>query len=372
MQNTFTQIYQEFPYTTWEQTITNTTRSDVEKVLASAPSNHLEDFAALISPAAQFYLEDMAALSQKITQKRFGKTIQLYVPMYLSNTCHNVCTYCGFSMGNPIARISLTVPEVLREAERLTSLGFRHLLLVTGEDHRISTPYFLEVLRALKPHFSQISIEVQPLETEEYRILHEEGLHAVYLYQETYHSDIYKSVHPKGKKSHFDLRLEVPEKMGIAGIHKIGLGSLLGLAPWRMDAMYLAMHLQYLEHKFWQSRFSISFPRLRPAEGGYIPPYPVNSKELLQLICAYRLFNENVELALSTRENAQFRNHAFKLGITTMSAGSKTSPGGYGEKEDSLEQFAISDERSPAQVAHSIQQNGYEAIWKDWDGILTA
>jgi len=354
----------------WDEFIQSRTLRDVHQALNRAPQCSINDLAALLSPAAQSELETMARLSQQITQRRFGKTIQLYVPLYLSNTCHNVCTYCGFSLGNKTNRITLTPEEILREGLRLKELGFKHILLVTGEDHRVDRDYFLMAIKTLKPLFSQISLEVQPLSLEDYTILQNQGLHAVYLYQETYHEQIYKQVHLRGKKSFFDHRLEVPDLLGKAGIHKIGLGCLLGLAPWRVDALYLALHLQHLEKRYWMSKFSISFPRLRPAEGGFTPAFPVSEKNLLQIICAYRIFNENVELALSTRESPFFRNNALSLGITTMSAGSRTNPGGYGEHTDALEQFSISDERSPIQVAQSIQQQGYEAVWKDWDTVL--
>lgn len=331
----------------------------------------LEDFKALVSPAAKPYLEEMAQRSHVLTQKRFGKTIQLYVPLYLSNECQNICTYCGFSFDNKIRRKTLTVDELHRELHAVKSMGFEHVLLVTGEANRtVGLNYLKNAIRTVRPHFSQISMEVQPLDEADYCQMIQEGLNTVLVYQETYHEEDYKIHHPKGKKSNFDYRLETPERLGRAGIHKIGLGVLIGLEDWRTDSFFTALHLSYLEKTYWQSKYSISFPRLRPFSGGLAPKVEMGDRELVQLICAFRLFNEEVELSLSTRENEKFRDHLIRLGITSMSAGSKTNPGGYTVEPESLEQFEISDERSPDEVASVIRRQGYEPIWKDWDPSL--
>jgi len=354
----------------WDETkgsIYQKTSADVEKAL-SASHRTLEDFKALISPAAASYLEEMAQLSRQITQKRFGKTVQLFVPMYLSNECHNICTYCGFSFDNKIKRKTLTKAEILEEITEIKKNGFDHILLVTGEaNHTVHVDYFLKAMEVIKPHFSNISIEVQPLDEDEYRELQQAGLNTVLVYQETYHKEKYKDYHPKGKKSNFDYRLETPDRIGKAGMHKIGLGALLGLEDWRTDSFFCAMHLQYLEQTYWQTKYSISFPRIRPAEGVVPAEQSITDKELVQLICAYRLFNEDVELSISTREHERFRNNIFKLGITSMSAGSKTNPGGYSVEQESLEQFEISDERNAKQMAELISNSSYEPVWKDWD-----
>lgn len=346
------------------------TFKDVESALASKKRN-LEDFKALISPAAVPYLEQMAQMSNALTQKRFGKTIQMYAPMYLSNECNNICTYCGFSFDNKVLRKTLTDKEILQEVEEIKKHGFNHILLVTGEaNHTVHVDYFKNAVELIKPHFSNISIEVQPLETDEYKIMHESGVYSVLVYQETYHQDVYKEYHPKGKKSNFQYRIDTPERVGEAGIHKIGLGVLLGLEDWRTESLFCAMHLQYLQNKYWQTKFSISFPRLRPAEGSIEPNVIVTDKELAQLIFAYRIFNEDVELSLSTRESENFRNNIITLGVTSMSAGSKTNPGGYAVAQESLEQFEISDERSAEEIAELIRNVGYEPVWKDWDNAL--
>ncbi|MDE5421354.1 2-iminoacetate synthase ThiH [Ancylomarina sp. DW003] len=357
----------------WDKTkadIYSKTKQDVLHALNQS-SCSLEDFKALISPAAAPYLEQMAQKSMLQTQKRFGKTIQLYVPLYLSNTCSNACVYCGFSHKNKIERVTLSEDQILKEAMAIKKMGFDHLLLVTGEHQReAGFDYLMRAIEILRPHFSQISVEVQPMSTEEYQQLMKVGLHAVYVYQETYHQENYKSYHPAGKKADFKYRLETPDRLGKAGIHKIGLGCLLGLEDWRSDIWYTALHLSYLERTYWQSRYSISFPRLRPSAGGFQPNMEISDRELLQVICAFRLLNQEIELSLSTRETPTFRDNVFKLGITAMSAGSKTEPGGYAVHTKALEQFEVSDQRSPKEVEEMLHKNQYEAVWKDWDKFM--
>jgi len=373
----FKDIFDSFSWDDIKQSILAKTSADVLQALQKEKRT-LEDFKALISPAAMPYLEQMAQLSNRLTQKRFGKTIQMYAPLYLSNECQNICTYCAFSYDNKIKRKTLTDVEILKEVEVIKQMGYDHVLLVTGEANQtVGVEYLKHAIQLIRPHFSNISIEVQPLDKEEYEILMAEGLHTVLVYQETYHKENYKLHHPKGKKSNFDYRLETPDRLGQAGVYKIGLGVLIGLEDWRTDCFFTAAHLDYLEKTYWQTKYSISFPRLRPIEVGTQENSSMKSftafmsdKELVQLICAYRIFNEEVELSISTRENEKFRNNIIKLGITSMSAGSKTNPGGYAVEPQSLEQFEISDERSPEEIAAIIKQQGYEAVWKDWDRIL--
>ena len=369
--SSFTDIFNLFD---WEQTqasIYAKTSQDVEKALL-ADKRTLDDFKALISPAAGPYLEQMAQISQYLTLKRFGKVIQLYIPLYLSNECNNICTYCGFSYDNQIKRKTLSPIEIMQEVAKIKNMGYDHVLLVTGEANQIvHLDYFKKVLELIRPHFAHISMEVQPLDLEDYQQLAADGLNTVLVYQETYHQENYKKHHLKGKKSNFQYRLETPDRLGQAGIHKMGLGVLIGLEDWRTDSFFTALHLNYLEKKYWQSKYSLSFPRLRPFNGGLEPKVEMTDRELVQLICAYRLFNQEVELSISTRESPIFRNNSIQLGITAMSAGSKTNPGGYAVQLESLEQFEISDERSPQQIAKVITTQGYEPIWKDWDHRLT-
>ncbi len=367
----FYQVFKQYPWENVKARIYAKTKADVQKALGKQGNRNLEDFMALVSPAAEAFLEEMAQLSHRLTQKRFGKTIQMYVPLYLSNECQNICTYCGFSFDNKIRRKTLTDDEIMREVAVIKQMGYEHVLLVTGEANQtVGVAYLQRVIRLIKPHFAQISIEVQPLDQDEYELLVAEGIHAVLVYQETYHEDDYKKHHPKGKKSNFMYRLETPDRLGKAGIHKIGLGVLIGLEDWRVDCFYTALHLKYLEKQYWRSVYTISFPRLRPFSGGLEPKIAMTDRQLVQLICAYRLLDEEVELSISTREREAFRNHVIKLGVTSMSAGSKTNPGGYIVEPSSLEQFEISDERSPAEIAQVIVSQGYEPVWKNWDNVL--
>ncbi len=370
METTFKNIFDTYSWEEIRQSIYSKTAAEVLHALQKEKRD-LEDFKALISPAAASYLEPMAQLSHRITRKRFGNTIQMYVPLYLSNECQNICTYCGFSFNNKIRRKTLSDQEILTEAEAIRAMGYDHILLVTGEANQtVGTSYIKNAIRLLKPFFPHISMEVQPLDTDEYGQLISEGLNTVLVYQETYHKEDYKLHHPKGKKSIFDYRIETPDRLGKAGIHKIGLGVLIGLEDWRVDSFLTALHLNYLEKKYWQTKYSVSFPRLRPFSGGLEPKVNMSDKELVQLICAYRIFNEEVELSISTRESEIFRDNIIKLGITSMSAGSKTNPGGYVVEKQSLEQFEINDERSPEEIAAMIRRQGYEPVWKDWDRSL--
>ncbi len=365
----FQDIFDQYNWDEVKQSIYGKTSADVETALRKNKRS-LEDFKALISPAATPYLEQMALLSNRLTQKRFGKTIQLYIPLYLSNECQNICTYCGFSLHNKIARKTLSAFEIVQEADYLKQLGFEHVLIVTGEANKtVGVDYLENAVTLLKKQFANVSMEVQPLEQEAYESLISCGLHTVLVYQETYHSADYKLHHTKGKKSNFNYRLATPDRLGKAGIHKIGLGVLIGLEDWRTDNFFTALHLQYLERMYWQTRYSISFPRLRPAEGLIEPKVVMNDKELVQLVCAWRIFNEEVELSMSTRETEKFRDHIIQLGITGMSAGSRTNPGGYVTAVESLEQFEIDDDRSPAEVVNMIEQTGYKAVWKDWEAF---
>lgn len=365
--NSFAEIFQRFSWNQVRALIYSSDDAAVERALSRPGSGSLDDFAALLSPAAGRYLEQMAKVSHALTSKRFGNTILLYIPMYLSNECQNICTYCGFSLTNRIARLTLSQEQILREVEIISSLGFQHILLVTGEAHTVGVDYLKRALRLVKPRFTNVSIEVQPLERGDYEELMTAGLDAVLVYQETYNSANYRRYHPRGRKSNFAYRLETPDRLGAAGIHKIGLGALLGLEDWRVDSWFVGLHLDYLQRKYWRTRYSVSFPRLRPAQGSIEPNVNVSDRELVQLICAYRIFNENLELSLSTREHPHFRDHAVRLGITAMSAGSRTEPGGYAAAGGALEQFEISDNRSPAEVARMISASGYEPVWKDWD-----
>jgi 2-iminoacetate synthase len=368
--NSFIDLFEKTSWKAISSKIQSTSRQQIENVLSSGGSCGLDGFAAMLSPiAGSEYLEEMAQLSNKLTMQRFGKVIRMFAPIYLSNECTNICDYCGFSFGNKIPRKTLSVPEILKEISVLRKEGFEHVLVVTGESAKqVGVDYLYEAIKLLNQHFSNVSMEVQPMEQNDYELLVGAGLHAVLVYQETYNRKIYAKHHLKGKKTNFNWRLDTADRLGRAGINKIGLGCLYGLADdWRTDSYFAGMHLNYLERKYWQTSFSLSFPRMRPFEGEISPVVELKDRNLVQLLCAFRIFNHELELSLSTRESPRLREHLLPIGVTTMSAGSKTNPGGYSEGSNSLEQFSISDERSPKEVAEMLFENGYEPVWKDWD-----
>ena len=357
--------------TGWDDTtacIMAKTAADVEIAL-SKPHLDLEDFMALVSPAAAPYLEQMAALSRMHTLSRFGKTISMYVPMYITNSCTNSCVYCGFNRHNPMRRVILTPEQIKDECEAIKRLApFDNLLLVTGENPKVAGVEYLEnALRVCRPYFNNLSIEVMPLKSEEYHRLTQSGLNGVVCFQETYHGDRYKVYHPAGMKSNFEWRLNGYDRMGQAGVHKIGMGVLIGLEDWRTDVTMMAMHLGYLRKRYWKTKFSVNFPRMRPSEGHFQPNVVMSDRELAQLTFAFRIFDHDVDISYSTRERPEFRDRMLSLGVTSMSAGSKTEPGGYHTYPQALEQFSVSDSRTPAEVAEAIRREGYETVWKDWD-----
>lgn len=365
---------EQFKHLNWHDismSIYAKTAQDVELAI-SKPKRNLEDFKALISPAAEPYLEQMAQLSYSATRNRFGNTMSLYIPLYLSNLCANACTYCGFSMENRIKRRTLNKQEVENEVKAIKQMKFDSVLLVTGEhETKVGMNYFREMVPLIKQQFNYLAMEVQPLNQQDYAELKTLGLDAVMVYQETYNPSTYARHHLRGNKMDFDYRLDTPDRLARAGVDKIGIGALIGLDEWRTDCFYVAAHLEYLERTYWQTRYSISFPRLRPCEGksssSLLQPKSVmTDRQLVQLICAYRLLNPEVELSLSTRESPTFRDNVLPLGITSMSAASKTQPGGYASDEVELEQFEISDERSAASVESMIRAKGFDPVWRDW------
>lgn len=362
----------------------------------------LADFACLISPAAGEALEELARRAQALTRQRFGRVIRLFAPLYLSNECINNCRYCGFSRDNPILRVTLSVDEVRREARALKEQGFRNILLVAGEHPRfISEGYLRDCIAALHTEVPSISLEVGPMATEEYRPLVAAGAEGLVVYQETYDRALYADLHTSGPKRNFEWRLETPERAYTAGFRRLGIGALYGLADWRREAICLAAHAQYLLRHCWMSQLTISIPRLRPCAGQFQPLTHLSDREMVQLVCAYRLLFPDVGLVLSTREPAALRDGLIPLGITLISAGSHTEPGGYtgagreklhrtergrivelgasewaangnGGAPEATGQFNIADERSPNEVAERIRRLGYEPVWKDWDAALTA
>jgi 2-iminoacetate synthase len=363
----------------------------------------LADFAALISPAAAELLEPMGRRAHALTQQRFGKVIRLFAPLYLSNECINNCKYCGFSRDNPILRVTLSVEEVLREAQALREQGFRNILLVAGEHPKfVSGNYLKDCVAALHSEWPGISLEVGPMEAEEYRPIVQAGADGLVVYQETYDRAIYDDLHTAGPKKNFDWRVETAERAYAAGFRRLGIGALYGLADWRYEALCVAAHADYLLRNCWKAYVTISLPRLRPCAGEFQPLTHMTDRDLAQLVCAFRLMFPDVGLVLSTREPAKLRDGLIPLGITMVSAGSHTEPGGYtgagkenihhtergrilklasGSSEwapqqnratNATGQFEIADERPAREVAELIRKLGYEPVWKDWDAALTA
>ena len=350
-----------------QERLSSVTAAQVTQALTESTCT-FTDLVALLSPAAEYFLPQMAARSRELTAMRFGRTTQIYAPLYLSSFCVNRCAYCGFAADNKIPRRKLTVDEAEHEAEILGKRGFQHILLVTGEaPAKAGVDYLEEVALRLKDRFAALSIEVQPLEESDYARLFRAGITAVAVYQETYDRQVYNQVHLSGKKCDYDYRLSTPARAAAAGMRELGIGALLGLADWRCEGLVLGRHLAWLRKHFWQTNFTVSFPRLRPAAGEFEPMVEVSEKNLSQLIFALRIFDPDVGLILSTREEARYRNGMLGLGPTRYSAGSCTAPGGYSSDEHEGEQFSVGDHRSITEVCSVITDKGFDPVCKDWD-----
>ena len=355
----------------WQKRFEETTDNDVEKALSQTPGAYsLDKLAILVSPDAEKYLEKMAQLARQLTIQRFGRTIQLYAPLYLSNYCVNSCRYCGFNKETNFKRTRLTIRDALKEASVLSSQGFRDILLVSSEDRAfITVDYLSELAGKLREKFSSISIEIYQLTTPEYQTLFKAGIEGVTVFQETYNRSAYNYFHKAGAKSDYDNRLNCPDSICLAGMREVGLGVLLGLNDWRTETLALAEHAHYLTKHYWKSRVSFSFPRLKPAHNVQNQQFKhlLSDTNLVQMITALRLCFADAGMTLSTREKADLRDNLIKLGITKISAGSKTCPGGYSGDTRSTSQFEINDNRSPAQFAAVIKKAGLEPVWKNWD-----
>jgi 2-iminoacetate synthase len=360
-----------------------------DKAITNPPPG-VRAFLQMLEPLDDAGLERFAARSAAVTRRQFGRTMRLFAPLYLSNECINSCAYCGFSRENAIARVTLEIDQVEKEARHLAAEGFRNVLLVAGEHPKfVSGPYLEMCIARLAPVFPSIAIEVAPMETAEYLPLVRAGAEGLVVYQETYHRETYAQVHLAGPKKDFDWRLDCAERGHAAGFRRIGIGALFGLADWRFEALALAAHLDHLQRTCWKSQLTVSLPRLRPAAGGFEPQHPLPDREFIQLVCALRIAFPAVGIVLSTREPAEFRDLVAPLGVTMMSAGSHTEPGGYtGQGKENLhlarrgktiadaqpdsatEQFSISDSRDAASVGGVLKSLGLEPVWKDWDAAI--
>lgn len=346
----------------WHDIVINSTLDDVRDALIRSRRT-VRDFAALISPVAKTFLPEMIREAERLTRERFGQIINMYLPLYLNNICSNCCKYCGFAANNKIKRTILDATQVREECEAIKKMGYETLLLVTGESKRGGMDYFREMVPIAKEYASYLMMEVQPLETEEYSELKNLGVDCVCVYQETYHKETYKENHTHGKKTDMRYRVETPERLGEAGMDKIGMGILLGLGDYHADACMLAHHMSYMRKHYWKSKLSLSFPRLRPAEGGFIPPSPVSEKDLIQYICAFRLFDPELEISISTRESSKFRDAVVPIAINSISAGSSIQPGGYAKPNKELPQFIINDDRSAEEIADHFHKFGLDVVW---------
>lgn len=372
-----------------------TPATDAESILAPLGlplTPNVAAFARDLAPVDDDRLESMARRARAVSRRHFGRAMRLFAPLYLSNECINSCTYCGFSRENAILRVTLEADQVLGEARHLLAEGFRNILLVAGEHPKfVSNGYLEEVIRRLAPEVPALAIEVAPMETEDYLPLVRAGAEGLVVYQETYHRPTYSALHLAGPKKDFDWRLACPERGHAAGFRRIGIGALFGLWDWREEAIALAAHLDHLQRVCWRSHLTVSMPRMRPAAGGFQPSHPLADREFVQMLCAFRLHFPRTGIVLSTREPASLRDAVAPLGVTLMSAGSHTEPGGYtglgrealhltvrgravacDTPDDALatEQFATSDQRSPREVADRLRELGLDPVWKDWDRAI--
>ena len=352
-------------------------------------------FARLLAPMDDAALAQLAQESAGLTRRNFGRAIRLFAPLYLSNECNNTCAYCGFSRDNAILRVTLDAAAVADEARHLVKEGFRNVLLVAGEHPKfVSNGYLEKCVRALAPFVPGIALEVAPLEAPDYAKLTAAGAEGLIVYQETYDRETYAELHTAGPKKDYDYRLTTSERAYAGGFRRIGLGALFGLWDWRREALALAAHLDHLLRRCWKAQFTISLPRLRPCAGEFQPRHHLDDREFIQLVCAFRVCFPQVGLVLSTREPAALRDALIPLGITHMSAGSHTEPGGYtGAGKSDLHltvrgrevrpetltaddhatgQFDIADERSAAEIAGLLKSRGFDPVWKDWDQAILA
>jgi 2-iminoacetate synthase len=329
------------------------------------------DFLTLLSPAASVYLEAMAGRAHKLTGQYFGHTIQLFIPLYISNFCANECVYCGFHRGNDISRKKLSLAEIEDEAKAIAATGMRHLLLLTGEAPGITPMDYLEdAVRLLKKYFASVAIEIFPMDEADYRRLRLAGVDGLTLYQEVYDQGRYALVHKAGRKTDYRYRLDGPERGARAGFRMVNIGPLLGLGEVRSEVFFCGLHAKYLDDTFLQTEIGLSLPRMNPAEGNYQPEFAADDRTFVQFMTALRCFLPRAGITVSTRESAAFRDNLIRLGATRFSAGSCTGVGGYGRRrETGTPQFEITDERGGEQVVRAIRDAGYQPVYKDWDMI---
>lgn len=350
--------------------LTGARSEDVLRALGKPVLSH-EDFLALLSPAADQHLEPLAQRANQVTRQHFGSTIQLFTPIYLANHCSNHCVYCGFNTKNKIHRSQLSLDELRREAEAIAATGLKHVLLLTGEaPNKAGVDYLEACTRLLAPFFPSISIEVFPMDTEDYARLARAGVDGLTVFQETYDETLYAELHPAGPKRDYRYRLDAPERGCKAGLRVVNIGALLGLTDWRRDIFFTGLHADYLQRTYPGVDIAISLPRMRPHAGTYQPASIVSDRQMVQIMLALRLFLPRVSITISTREAPEFREHILPLGVTRMSAGVSTAVGGHSKTDtESVGQFDISDDRSVEEMCQVLVRHGYQPVFKDWEPI---
>ncbi|PIE57561.1 MAG: 2-iminoacetate synthase ThiH [Desulfobulbus propionicus] len=361
-------LHRDFDFVAFFNAVTD------KQVVQCIHKEHLtaRDYLILLSPRAANHLEEMAQMAQKKTIQFFGRTIQLFAPLYISNHCTNKCIYCGFNSANTIDRRRLTIQEIEREAKSISATGIQHILVLTGES-RQATPmtYLLEAVACLKRYFASVSIEIFPMDFEEYSQLQQAGVDGLTLFQETYDQVTYDRVHLAGKKKDYRYRLDAPERGARAGFRTVNIGALLGLGEKRREFFFTGLHAKYLDDTYLDTEVAVSLPRFNPAECDFQPDYPVDDKTFVQFLLAFRLFMPRTGITISTRENALMRDHLMHLGATRFSAGVSTSVGGYAHPDkSSTPQFEITDDRSVEEMVQAISAHGYQPVYKDWDQAI--
>lgn len=365
----FYEKFSEIKDLPYEKMFDSVTALDVERVLQKDRLSEA-DYLTLLSPAAENYLEEMAQKAHQLTLQHFGRTMQLYLPLYLSDYCVNICKYCSFSFNNDFPRRRLTMEEIERESKVIADMGIKHIILLSGESKlHSSVDYLKESLEVLKKYFSSIAIEIQPLDQDEYEELFQHGVDGLTVYQEVYNEEIYRDIHVAGPKKDFRYRLDTPERGALAGMRSISIGALLGMDEWRKESYMAGLHASYLQNKFLETEIGVSFPRMRPHAGSFQPKVNVTDKNLVQAMLAIRLFLPRAGINISTRETPEFRDHLIPLGVTKMSAASSTVVGGYSEPDVTQSQFEISDDRSVEEIKQLLKEKGYQPVVKDWQLI---
>jgi 2-iminoacetate synthase len=362
----FSRFVNDFDNKFFHEIINNTDKNLILNILSKDKINYI-DFLHLLSKEAGNMLENLAVKAREITIKRFGKVINFYAPVYLSNECTNRCVYCGFNCDRDIGRKTMSFSEIKNEYKILKDTGFDYVLLLTGESPvNAGLPYINKAVMLAKDYFTFIGLEIYPMEVEEYKKLIESGASGLTIYQETYDISVYEKMHISGRKKDYKWRLDTPERAAIAGFRKIGMGALLGLSNFRYEAAMLGAHLNYLQKKFWKTEFTLGFPRINPPTKDFVIPARVTDRELVQMMCALRIYQQETGFTLTTREMPGLRDNLIDLCITQISAGSRTNPGGYSHNDGSGEQFTVNDSRNFAEMVKVVKQKGFDPVTKDW------